>query len=233
MSSGRAALCDCWALPARKCPGRSRCRWPPASRASVTWKHKLLGRKAILPQGPWGRGKVPPAWLMRLTAWPLSRVRPCGGPKRPGAWTSPAGSACPRSRAAPPDRFLRVPGAQVAGSDRRCQVATIEPGLRAAPPRGGGAVRASRGDPPGTFPHRPCSAGRIALGISASFQFLPTSGGNQEAEGVQVTLLGCRDFPETKKRTDNLPLFRVPEGKRRTFGLHLGATEDKWNRSRF
>lgn len=49
-----------------------------------------------------------------------------------------------------------------------------------------------------------CLAGPIAQGILVSFQFLPTWGGNQEA-GVQVTLRGCRDFPETKKQMDTPP----------------------------
>lgn len=103
---------------------------PVATCKQGVWDtHKLLGRKAILPQGPWGRGKVPTAWLMRLTARPLSRVQHAVDRS-----ALVPGSARPRSRSAPPDRFLRAPGVQVAGSDRRCQVATIEPGLRAAPP---------------------------------------------------------------------------------------------------
>lgn len=69
---------------------------------------------------------------------------------------------------------------------------------------------------------RPRRAGVIGPGISESFQFLPTLGGNQEA-GVQVTPRGRRDFPETKKRMDNPPSLIVPEGKRRTPRPQLGA----------
>ena len=65
---------------------------------------------------------------------------------------------------------------------------------------------------PGALRARPRRAGRIAPGILESFQFLPTSGGSQEA-GVQVTLRGCRDFPETKKRRDEPPSSSSPKGK--------------------
>lgn len=231
MSSGRAALCDCWALPARKCPGRSQCRWPPASRASVTWKHKLLGRKAILPQGPWGRGKVPPAWLMRLTAWPLSRVRPCGGPKRPGAWTSPAGSACPRSRAAPPDRFLRVPGAQVAGSDRRCQVATIEPGLRAAPPPGRGSSSCLARGPSGnlsppSLPRRPYRSGHLS-----EFPVSPHLGREPRSRRSSGNTPGLQRFSRNKETDRQSP--PIPSSRRKKAHLwspsrgHRGQVEQE------
>lgn len=61
-------------------------------------------------------------------------------------------------------------------------------------------VRTSPGGPPGQSPPRR----HVIARHLESFQFLPTLGGNQET-GVQVTLRGCRDFPETKKRMDNPP----------------------------
>lgn len=81
-------------------------------------------------------------------------------------------------------------------------------------PRGRRAVRTSPGGPPGAGPRRPRRAGRIAPSISASFQFLPTSGGNRGAGGVQVTLRGRRDFPETKKPIDaRPPRSSFPKGR--------------------
>ncbi|XP_035565250.1 collagen alpha-1(I) chain-like [Canis lupus dingo] len=84
------------------------------------------------------------------------------------------------------------------------------------------------------------AAGRSpATRISASFQFPGTSGGNQGAEGVQVTLRGCRDFPETKKRTghslSSCPAPCAPKikahagspapGRRRQVGLEAALAE--------
>lgn len=191
--------------------------------------HKLLGRKAILPQGPWGRGKVPTAWLMRLTARPLSRVQHAVDRS-----ALVPGSARPRSRSAPPDRFLRAPGVQVAGSDRRCQVATIEPGGGQPLPRSGGAVRAPRGDPPGTFPHGPCRAGRpYRSGHLTEFPVSPHLGREPRSRRSSGNTPGLQRFSRNKETDRQFPPCLVPEGERRTPGLQLGATEDKWSRSRF
>lgn len=122
-------------------------------------------------------------------------------------WTeAPRGRPCPRqgaragARTAPPRRAPpdpQVEGAQAAwlgspppGSGcRQCLPGTAEP------------FRPRQGARPGAFPRRPRRPGRIAPGISASFQFLPTSGGNQAAEGVQVSW-----WPEAKRsRTCTAP----------------------------
>lgn len=152
----------------------------------------------------------------------------CGGPKRPGVRPCPWRGMC-AERPGPllPALEARGTGAG-AGGVAGCT--------------GGPALIVASGSPhwgqgcgnclPGAtewFAPRPEAlqashrrAGVIAPGISESFQFLPTLGGNQET-GVQVTLRGCRDFPETKKRMDNPPSRLVPEGKRRTPRSQLGA----------
>ncbi|XP_019521543.1 PREDICTED: myosin IC heavy chain-like, partial [Hipposideros armiger] len=87
---------------------------------------------------------------------------------------SPGGGSASRGAGHSPDRLLRAPGWPALVADA------------GSLPRGRRAVRTSPGGPPGAGPRRPRRAGRIAPSISASFQFLPTSGGNRGAGGVQV-----------------------------------------------
>ena len=151
----------------------------------------------------------------------------CSGPKRPGVRPCPWHGVC----AERPGPLLPALEAQGTGAGAG--------GVAGCP--GGQAPIVASGSPhwgpccgnclPGATEQfaprlealqaRPRRAGVIAPGISESFQFLPTLGGNQEA--VQVTLRGCRDFPETKKRMDNPPSVLVPEGKKRTPCFQLGA----------
>lgn len=211
-----------WALP--KSRGAGQGRRPPSTRAS--------------PLGP-GSAKfgairqflsVSTAKLVRSAAVPRPGVLPDGM-----RWTE-----------AP-----RCPALSLAWNERR-ETRTAPSGTGSSGDRsGGGGVAGCTGGPalivasgsphwgqgcgnclPGAtewFAPRPEAlqashrrAGVIAPGISESFQFLPTLGGNQET-GVQVTLRGCRDFPETKKRMDNPPSLLVPEGKMRTPRSQLGA----------
>lgn len=161
--------------------------------------------------------RAPTARLVRLAARPLYRAShraACGGPERPGVRPFPRQGA-PAHGPGP----LRPTGSCGCPVPRWPALIAASgspqwgPGCGQSFPLGRRAVRASPGGRPGACPRRPRRAGRIAPGISASFQFLPTSGGNQGAEGVQVTLRGCRDFRETKKRIENPPSSSFPEGK--------------------
>lgn len=195
--------------------GALECRpWASASgvpsRALWARTRELWGCKAALPRSPWGRGPMPTA----TPALPAAGPWPEAVSKRPGARPStqtrtarragiPAGARCPCWLPPGPAR-----GSPSPGLPSRSRVA---------------------GGPPGARPRHPRCAGRIAPGFSASFQFLPTSGGNQGAE-VRVTLRSCREFHETKKETDNPPSSSSPVG-RGAPRPPVRASEGRWARS--
>lgn len=196
-------------LGARECRAWASASGVP-SRALWARTRELWGCKAALPRSPWGRGQMPTA----TPALPAAGPWPEAVSKRPGARPStqtrtarragiPAGARCP----------CWLPPGPASGSP--------SPGLPSRSRVAGG--------PPGARPRHPRCAGRIAPGISASFQFLPTSGGNQGAE-VRVTLRGCREFHETKKQIDNPPSSSSPVG-RGAPRPPVRASEDRWARS--
>lgn len=158
---------------------------------------------------------MPTARLVRLAARPRSRVRqavdrsararlllqgaraPGPGPLRPtGSCGARVGGWGRGGRLSAP-----LPGRPVGWGGGR----SLPPAVPRAGPSGGLS--------PPSPPRRPYRSGHLS-----EFPVSPDPGGNGEAEGVQVTLRGCRDFPETKKRAGVPPSSSFPEekGKRRT-----------------
>lgn len=202
----------------------SQCPEPPANRASLGGRANFQAVKQFSRRGRGAASKVPTAWLVRLAARRLPRLphamdRSSSVPELllQGASaesprllhpTGSCGARCPGRRLSSP-----LPGR---GNGL---------GLRAVPPRGPPSRSCLAQEP--SPPRRPYRSGHLCeVPVSPHLRREPRSRSSGNT-------LGCRDFPETKKRIHNPLLFLVPEGEMCAPGPHLGATESKWRRSRF